>query len=141
MECKDCPMRLFEVRVYRRERVYGCRTRYDLIEDDELSPTWMLRETIDAANEQFANSKDLNDNARKVVETGTSRCVGYSKKDESYALSRNKLNGSSYGKVVIYEGEGTNAYSDNCSTKYRWIDTMSWKSLLEKYKDEDDDWY
>ena len=141
MECKNCPMRLFEVKVYKKELIPGCRKRYQLIEDKAISPTWMSKEDIKAINEQFDSSTSINDNVRKVIETDTSRCIGYSKIDENAASSKNKPNVSSYGKVVIYKGEKTNTYNEECNIKRKWTNTIAWKVLLAKYKNMSDDWY
>lgn len=142
MECKDCPMRLFEVKVYAMSK----NNVKLYIEDAKISPTWMLQKDIDKVNAQFMANPNL-ENARYVEKTGVCRCVGYSVRDENFKYGitydyNRYRSASSYGKVVMLnENEGTNAYRSNCFIGSKWIDVGCWKTMIDKYKDIDDDWF
>lgn len=141
MECKNCPMRLFKVKVYAMSK----NNVKLYIEDAKISPTWMLQKDIDGVNAQFAANPNL-ENARYVEKTGTSRCAGYSDIDDDFKNGYLKsysyyCNKSNYGRVVILEGEQSHSYKDNCNIEGKRIDTKEWRRLVRDYKDIDDNWY
>ena len=102
MECRDCPMRLFEVKVYARNDMIdensgssgsksdGGRSSGNsslFVEDIAISPAWMSQEKIDAVNSQFRDFPNFK-YARYAEKTGLARCGGYSIKDENFRTRR-----------------------------------------------------